>query len=39
MRVVIYQGQYGIFKKNGLDLSMPAILLPAVILAMKLSIL
>ncbi|EKN3322713.1 hypothetical protein OZ712_003228 [Yersinia enterocolitica] len=25
MRVVIYQGQYGIFKKNGLDLSMPAI--------------
>lgn len=25
MRVVIFQGQYGIFKKNGLDLSMPAV--------------
>jgi hypothetical protein len=25
MRVVVFQGQYGIFKRNGLDLSMPAI--------------
>ena len=25
MRVVIFQGQYGIFKKEGIDLSMPAI--------------
>lgn len=25
MRVVIFQGQYGIFKKTGLDLSMPAV--------------
>lgn len=25
MRVVIFQGQYGIFKKDGLDLSMPAV--------------
>lgn len=25
MRVVIFQGQYGIFKREGLDLSMPAV--------------
>lgn len=25
MRVVVFQGQYGIFKREGLDLSMPAI--------------
>lgn len=25
MRVVVFQGQYGLFKKEGLDLSMPAI--------------
>lgn len=25
MRVVVYQGQYGIFEKDGLDLSMPAV--------------